>query len=109
MLLWGVFGPWFGIITDKYGGHVAVSIGFVFYLAGILMLYSKYNTGLYFVTSIGVLIGVALGATAISIPVSVVAKHFPQSNRTLAMGIVTAAGSFGYLVNSAFKRLSNIF
>ena len=106
MLLWGVFGPWFGIITDKYGGHVAVSIGFVFYLVGILMLYSKYNTGLYFVTSIGVLIGVALGATAISIPVSVVAKHFPQSNRTLAMGIVTAAGSFGYFISPVFTRYS---
>ena len=106
MLLWGVFGPWFGIITDKYGGHVAVSIGSVFYLAGILMLYSKYNTGLYFVTAIGVLIGVALGATAVSIPVSVVAKHFPQSNRTLAMGIVTAAGSFGYFVSPVFTRYS---
>ena len=106
MLLWGVFGPWFGVITDKYGGHVAVFIGFVFYLAGILMLYSQYNTGLYFVTAIGVLIGVALGATAISIPVSVVAKHFPQSNRTLAMGIVTAAGSFGYFVSPVFTRYS---
>ncbi len=49
------------------------------------MLVSEYNTGLYFVTGIGVLIGVALGGTAISIPVSVVAKHFPQSNRTAAM------------------------
>ena len=106
MLLWGVFGPWFGVITDKYGGHIAVFIGFVFYLAGILMLYSQYNTGLYFVTAMGVLIGVALGATAISIPVSVVAKHFPQSNRTLAMGIVTASGSFGYFVSPVFTRYS---
>ena len=106
MLLWGVFGPWFGVITDKYGGHIAVFIGFVFYLAGILMLYSQYNTGLYFVTAMGVLIGVALGATAISIPVSVVAKHFPQSNRTLAMGIVTASGSFGYFVSPIFTRYS---
>ena len=31
MLLWGVFGPWFGVITDKYGGHIAVFIGFIFY------------------------------------------------------------------------------
>ena len=104
MLLWGVFGPWFGVITDKYGGHVAVFIGFIFYLAGILMMYSEFNTGLYFVTSMGVLIGVALGATAISIPVSVVAKHFPQTNRTLAMGIVTASGSFGYFVSPVFTR-----
>jgi MFS family permease len=105
MFLWGAFAPWFGVITDKYGGHIAVFIGFIFYLAGILLLVSEYNTGLYFVTGIGVLIGVALGGTAISIPVSVVAKHFPQSNRTLAMGIVTAAGSFGYFVSPVFYKI----
>ena len=106
MFLWGAFAPWFGVITDKYGGHIAVFIGFIFYLLGILMLVSEYNTGLYFVTGIGVLIGVALGATAISIPVSVVAKHFPQSNRTAAIGIVTAAGSFGYFISPVFTRYS---
>ena len=106
MFLWGAFAPWFGIITDKYGGHIAVFIGFIFYLLGILLLVSEYNTGLYFVTGIGVLIGIALGGTAISIPVSVVAKHFPASNRTAAIGIVTAAGSFGYFVSPVFTRYS---
>ena len=106
MFLWGAFAPWFGIITDKYGGHIAVFVGFIFYLLGILLLVSEYNTGLYFVTGIGVLIGIALGGTAISIPVSVVAKHFPASNRTAAIGIVTAAGSFGYFVSPVFTRHS---
>ena len=106
MFLWGAFAPWFGFITDKYGGHIAVFIGFVFYLAGILLLVSDYNTGLYFITGIGILIGIALGGTAISIPVSVVAKHFSQSNRTLAIGIVTAAGSFGYFVSPVMTRHS---
>ena len=106
MFLWGAFAPWFGIITDKYGGHIAVFIGFIFYLLGILLLVSEYNTGLYFVTGIGVFIGIALGGTAISIPVSVVAKHFPASNRTAAIGIVTAAGSFGYFVSPVFTRYS---
>ena len=106
LLLWGVFSPMFGIITDKYGGHIAVFIGFVFYLAGVLLLVSDYNTGVYFVTGIGILIGIALGATAISIPVSVVAKHYSQSNRTLAIGIVTAAGSFGYFVSPLMTRYS---
>ena len=31
MFLWGAFAPWFGVITDKYGGHIAVFIGFIFY------------------------------------------------------------------------------
>ena len=106
MFLWGAFAPWFGVITDKYGGHIAVFIGFIFYLLGVLLLVSEYNTGLYFVTGIGVLIGIALGGTAISIPVSVVAKHFPESNRTAAIGIVTAAGSFGYFVSPVFTRYS---
>ena len=106
MFLWGLFGPWFGIVTDKYGGHIAVFIGFIFYLLGILLLYSGFNKGFYFIVNMGILIGIGLGATAVSIPVSIVSKHFPSSNRTIATGIVTAAGSFGYFVSPLFTRMS---
>ncbi|MDC3038156.1 MFS transporter [Candidatus Pelagibacter sp.] len=106
LLLWGVFSPLFGVITDKYGGAVAIFIGFVFYLVGILFFYSGYNTGGYFTLTIGVMIGIGLGSTAIGIPVSVVAKHFPASNRTIATGIVTCAGSFGYFVSPLLVRYS---
>ena len=106
MFLWGLFGPWFGIVTDKYGGHIAVFIGFAFYLLGILLLYSGFNKGFYFIMNMGILIGIGLGATAVSIPVSVVSKHFPSSNRTIATSIVTAAGSFGYFVSPLFTKMS---
>ena len=106
LLLWGVFSPLFGVITDKYGGAVAIFIGFVFYLVGVLLFYSGYNTGVYFTLTIGVMIGIGLGSTAIGIPVSVVAKHFPASNRTIATGIVTCAGSFGYFVSPLLVRYS---
>ena len=106
LLLWGVFSPLFGIITDKYGGAVAIFIGFAFYLIGVLLFYSGYNTGGYFTLTIGVMIGIGLGSTAIGIPVSVVAKHFPASNRTIATGIVTCAGSFGYFVSPLLVRYS---
>ncbi len=106
LLLWGVFSPLFGLITDKYGGAVAIFIGFVFYLVGVLLFYSGYNTGGYFTLTIGVMIGIGLGSTAIGIPVSVVAKHFPASNRTIATGIVTCAGSFGYFVSPLLVRYS---
>ena len=45
-----------------------------------------------------------MGATAISIPVSIVAKHFPLNTRTIATGIVTSAGSFGYFVSPMYTR-----
>ena len=106
LLLWGVFSPVFGVITDKYGGAVAIFIGFVFYLVGVLLFYSGYNTGGYFTLTIGVMIGIGLGSTALGIPVSVVAKHFPASNRTIATGIVTCAGSFGYFVSPLLVRYS---
>ncbi len=106
LLLWGVFSPLFGVLTDKYGGAVAIFIGFAFYLVGVLLFYSGYNTGGYFTLTIGVMIGIGLGSTAIGIPVSVVAKHFPASNRTIATGIVTCAGSFGYFVSPLLVRYS---
>jgi len=108
LLLWGIFSPLFGIITDKYGGAIAIFIGFLFYLLAILLFYSGLNTGHYFTLTIGVLIGIGLGSTAIGIPVSVVAKHFPASNRTIATGIVTCAGSFGYFVSPLLVRYSLI-
>ncbi len=106
LFLWGLFGPWFGIITDKYGGNVAVFIGFLFYLLGCYLLYAGYNKGFYFTISVGILIGIGLGSTAISIPVAIVAKHFPLSNRTIATGIVTSAGSFGYFLSPLLTRYS---
>ena len=108
LLMWGVFSPVFGYITDKYGGAAAIFIGFLFYLAGLLLFYSGLNTGYYFTLTIGLLIGIGLGGTAISIPVSVVAKHFPASNRTIATGIVTCAGSFGFFVSPLLVRYSLI-
>ena len=32
LFLWGLFGPIFGIITDKFGGAKAIFTGFLFYL-----------------------------------------------------------------------------
>ena len=51
-------------------------------------------------------IGIGLGGTAISIPMSIVGKHFPLSNRTIAMSIVTAVGSFGYFLSPLFTNYS---
>ncbi len=106
LFLWGAFSPLFGVITDKYGGNIAIFLGFVFFLLGVILFYSGFNTGVYFIYTIGVLIGVGLGSTAIGIPVSVVAKHFPASKRTIATGIVTCAGSFGYFVSPVLVKYS---
>ena len=106
MLGWGLSGPIFGAIADKYGGHKAITLAFLFYISGIYLLFAGPNTGIYFQLSLGVLIGIGCGGTAISIPMSVVGKHFPLSNRTIAMSIVTAVGSFGYFLSPIFTNYS---
>jgi MFS family permease len=106
MLIWGLSGPIFGAIADKYGGHKAIGLAFIFYILGIYFLYSGPNTGLFFQIDLGILIGIGLGGTAISIPMSIVGKHFPLSNRTIAMSIVTAVGSFGYFISPIYTNYS---
>ena len=106
MLMWGLTGPIFGVIADKYGGHKAIGLAFIFYILGIYFLYSGPNTGLFFQIDLGILVGIGLGGTAISIPMSIVGKHFPLSNRTIAMSIVTAVGSFGYFISPLYTNYS---
>ena len=106
MLFWGIFAPIFGILADKFGGNKAVFLGFLIFALGIFMLYSGPNTGIYFQLALGVLIGIALGATAIGVPVSEVGKHFPNETRTIATGIVTAAASIGYFLSPLLTKYS---
>ena len=106
MIFWGIFAPIFGYLADKFGGNKAVFIGFIIFGLGIYMLYAGPNTGIYFQISLGLLVGIALGATAMSVPVSEVGKHFPNEKRTIATGIVTAAASVGYFIAPLFTQYS---
>jgi MFS family permease len=106
MLGWGLTGPIFGAIADKYGGHKAICLAFIFYILGIYFLYTGPNTGIFFQINLGLFIGIGLGGTAISIPMSIVGKHFPLSNRTIAMSIVTSVGSFGYFISPIYTTYS---
>ncbi len=106
MLMWGLTGPIFGAIADKYGGHKAIALAFAFFIAGIYFLYAGPNTGIFFQIDMGILVGIGLGGTAISIPMAIVGKHFPLSNRTIAMSLVTAIGSFGYFLSPLLTTYS---
>ena len=98
--------PLISFIKPLPGGNKAVFLGFIIFALGIFMLYSGPNTGIYFQLALGVLVGTALGATAIGVPVSEVGKHFPNETRTIATGIVTAAASIGYFLSPLLTKYS---
>ena len=54
MLMWGLTGPIFGAIADRYGGHKAIISAFLFYTLGIYFLYSLVLVILKSLTLLGI-------------------------------------------------------
>ncbi len=106
MLMWGMFAPIFGAMADKIGGNKVTIIAFVFMALGIYLLYSGPNTGIFFQINLGLLVGIGLGGTAISVQIGEVGKHFPNKTRGLAIGIVVAMASIGYFFSPLYTKFA---
>jgi len=106
MLMWGMFAPIFGALADKIGGNKVTIIAFLFFALGIYLLYSGPNTGIFFQINLGLLVGIGLGGTAISVQIGEVGKHFPNKTRGLAIGIVVAMASIGYFFSPLYTKFA---
>ena len=106
MLMWGMFAPIFGALADKIGGNKVTIIAFCFVALGIYLLYSGPNTGIFFQINLGLLIGIGLGGTAISVQIAEVGKHFPNHTRGMAIGIVVAMASIGYFFSPIYTKFA---
>ena len=106
MLMWGMFAPIFGALADKIGGNKVTIVAFIFMALGIYLLYSGPNTGIFFQINLGLLVGIGLGGTAISVQIAEVGKHFPNQTRGLAIGIVVATASIGYFFSPLYTKFA---
>jgi len=106
MLMWGMFAPIFGAMADKIGGNKVTIIAFLFFALGIYLLYSGPNTGIFFQINLGLLIGIGLGGTAISVQIGEVGRHFPNKTRSMAVGIVVAMASIGYFFSPMYTKFA---
>jgi MFS family permease len=107
MLLWGATAPFFGIIADKYGSNRAAFIAFIIYIIGTYIVLIQPASNSIFLISMGLIIGTALGGTAVSVPVAAVGKYFSDKNRTISTGIVTGSASVGFFILPIFTKYSN--
>ena len=107
MLLWGATAPFFGIIADKYGSNRAAFIAFIIYIIGTYIVLIQPASNSIFLISMGLIIGTALGGTAVSVPVSAVGKYFSDKNRTISTGIITGSASIGFFILPIFTKFSN--
>ena len=107
MLFWGITAPLFGMIADKYGSNRAAFVAFLLYIFGSYIVLTQSASNSIFLISMGVVIGTALGGTAVSVPVAAVGKYFSDKNRTISVGIVTGSASIGFFIMPLFAKFSN--
>lgn len=96
-LLWGLVQPITGMIADKYGAGRVVVIGAALYVMGLVLM-AVSQTGWQLSLSAGLLIGLGLSGTTFSVVLGVVGRAFPAEKRSMALGIASAAGSFGQFI-----------
>ncbi len=93
-LAWGVIGVFAGMLADKFGAFRVLVAGAVLYAAGLAGM-AMSPTPLLFALTAGVLIGAAQAGTTYAVIYGVIGRQVPAANRSRAMGIAAAAGSFG--------------
>ncbi|MGQ1305349.1 MFS transporter [Acinetobacter baumannii] len=96
-LIWGIAQPVTGLFADKYGSKIVVTIGGILYALGLALM-AVSSSGTLLNLSVGLILGFALSATSFTVLLSAVGRAAPPEKRSLAMGIASAAGSFGQFI-----------
>ncbi len=95
-LAWGVGQPLFGALAEKFGDRKAIILGAILYALGLVL-------SSYAVTPIEhhiyeVLIGFGIAGTGFGVILAIVGRASSDENRSMALGIATAAGSAGQII-----------
>ncbi len=96
---WGLSQPFAGVLADKCGTRWVSLVGSVMFIAGLLLMATA-GSALPIVIGGGLLIGVALACTTSGITANIAARVVRPERRTLAFGLVSAAGSVGTMLTA---------
>ncbi|TPE48829.1 MFS transporter [Amaricoccus solimangrovi] len=102
-LAWGIGQPVFGAIAERFGDRRAIILGALLYAAGLLLSAQA-------VTPVGhqmlnVLIGFGIAGTGFGVILAIVGRAASAENRSLLLGITTAAGSAGQVLGPPVAEL----
>jgi MFS family permease len=93
-LMWGALGPFAGMAADRFGTARVVIVGAPLYISGRIGMALIADPTLFVIGS-GLLIGGALACTTFGAVSGIVGRSTPDSKRSWAFGISSAASSFG--------------
>ena len=93
-IVWGIGTPIVGALADKYGSGKMIALGGIAYAFGLYIMANADGVfGLNMGT--GLLIGIGQAGVGFAVLLGAVARRVPPEKRSVALGIVTAGGSFG--------------
>ena len=93
-ICWGVFGIFSGMLADRFGAFRVMVFGGLLYASGLWGM-AHATSPTWLAITAGVMVGAAQAGTTFAIVFGVIGRNIPAEKRSWAMGVVSAAGSFG--------------
>lgn len=107
-LAWGIGQPIFGAIAEKLGDRKAIVLGALLYAAGLVLSSFAVTPGGHQLLEI--LVGFGIAGTGFGVILAMVGRASSDENRSMTLGIATAAGSAGQVFGApAAELLLGIF
>ena len=95
-LAWGIGTPIFSAFAEKYGDRKAITIGLLLYAVGIFLSSLAVSPEAH--QFLNIFIGFGIAGSGFGPVLAVVGRAASNENRSVALGITTAAGSAGQVV-----------
>lgn len=92
-LAWGIGQPLFGAFAERFGDRKAIIAGALLYSAGLVLSSFAVTPGQH--QFLEILVGFGIAGTGFGVILAIVGRAASPENRSLALGIATAAGSAG--------------
>ncbi len=92
-LAWGIGQPLFGAVAERFGDRKAIIAGALLYAAGLVLSSFAVTPGQH--QFLEILVGFGIAGTGFGVILAIVGRAASPQNRSIALGIATAAGSAG--------------
>ena len=92
-LAWGIGQPLFGAVAERFGDRKAIIAGALLYAAGLVLSSFAVTPGQH--QFLEILVGFGIAGTGFGVILAIVGRAASPENRSIALGIATAAGSAG--------------
>ena len=102
-LAWGIGQPLFGALAERFGDRKAIVLGALLYALGLFL--SAHATSPEQMQLLEVIVGFGIAGTGFGVVLAVVGRATSPENRSLALGIATAAGSAGQVVGAPLAEI----